>query len=382
MDKGGQLVNATRFAAMTGVSRERLRTWERRHGFPVPSRTGGGPRRYALADAPRVVAVRRALEGGIPLPHAVEKTASLGGAPEVHEGDLAAAAEHAPGFLALVSGPEPLRIAWLNTAARVGLGATRAGDDLARAAPWLPGSRLEEALHALFTADVTAVECEHPAWGDAPGEMAHALVFRLPVGAGDHPLVGVLDVDPPAERRLRAGLAELSAERELLRRQGELQGRWLQTLAELADQFRRGAGGAILEAATGTLVAQLGAVDAAVAPYVAGQLVLGSSGGALLGPRMVDVTPFSDLAAALREDHPRWLEGATAAAFGVPEELHAVAAPVRVAGEPLGIVLLAFAERAALGEDAERLLAIVAAGVGFAMLRDRFIEVLRGGESR
>ena len=95
--------------------------------------------------------------------------------------------------------------------------------------------------------------------------------------------------------------------------------------------------------------------------------------------RQVDVTPFPDLAAALREDRPRWLEGATAAAFGVPADLHAVAAPVRVAGEPLGIVLLAFAERAELGEDAERLLAIVAAGVGFAMLRDRFIEVLRGG---
>ena len=36
--KGGQTVSATRFAALTGVSRERLRTWERRYGFPEPHR--------------------------------------------------------------------------------------------------------------------------------------------------------------------------------------------------------------------------------------------------------------------------------------------------------------------------------------------------------
>jgi MerR family transcriptional regulator, light-induced transcriptional regulator len=45
---------------LTGVSRERLRTWERRYGFPQPQRTGSGPRRYAVEDIQRVVAVRRA----------------------------------------------------------------------------------------------------------------------------------------------------------------------------------------------------------------------------------------------------------------------------------------------------------------------------------
>ena len=70
-DKGGQTVSATRFAALTGVSRERLRTWERRYGFPVPHRTDAGPRRYALEDVQRVVAVRRAAEAGVPIPRAI-----------------------------------------------------------------------------------------------------------------------------------------------------------------------------------------------------------------------------------------------------------------------------------------------------------------------
>jgi hypothetical protein len=54
--KGEQTVTATRFAALTGVSRERLRTWERRYGFPEPHRTDAGPRRYAVEDVQRVVA--------------------------------------------------------------------------------------------------------------------------------------------------------------------------------------------------------------------------------------------------------------------------------------------------------------------------------------
>ncbi|MGB2710218.1 MAG: MerR family transcriptional regulator, partial [Conexibacter sp.] len=70
VDKGGQTVSATAFAELTGISRERLRTWERRFGFPRPVRIGRGPRRYALADAARVVAVRRAAEQGVPLPQA------------------------------------------------------------------------------------------------------------------------------------------------------------------------------------------------------------------------------------------------------------------------------------------------------------------------
>src|ERR671931_195801 len=45
--KDGQTLSATRFAQLTGMSRERLRTWERRYGFPEPRRGGPGARRYA-----------------------------------------------------------------------------------------------------------------------------------------------------------------------------------------------------------------------------------------------------------------------------------------------------------------------------------------------
>src|SRR5215208_7677922 len=99
VDKGGQTVSATEFAELTGVSRERLRTWERRFDFPRPARVGHGPRRYALADAPRVVAVRRAAEQGVPLPRAIADAQGAGGddpAGGVSDDTLATAAAVAP----------------------------------------------------------------------------------------------------------------------------------------------------------------------------------------------------------------------------------------------------------------------------------------------
>ncbi len=75
MGKAGQTLSATDFAALTGVSRERLRTWERRHRFPEPVREHGGARRYAVDDVARVVAVRRAIEAGTPVAAALAAAA-------------------------------------------------------------------------------------------------------------------------------------------------------------------------------------------------------------------------------------------------------------------------------------------------------------------
>src|SRR4051812_20649625 len=100
----GQTVSATRFAELTGVSRERLRTWERRFGFPTPERQAGGPRRYRLEDVGRVVAVRRAAEDGAPLAAAVDQ-AQAAPAAVAPASAFEAAVEFAPVPVALVSGP-------------------------------------------------------------------------------------------------------------------------------------------------------------------------------------------------------------------------------------------------------------------------------------
>src|SRR5262245_21276498 len=116
--KDGQTVSATRFAQLTGVSRERLRTWERRYGFPVPRRAGQGPRRYALKDVGRVVAVRHAAGAGVPLADAIARTqaAPAGGPPAA--ATLAALVDQLPVPVVAMSGPSPIRIEYVIAALR------------------------------------------------------------------------------------------------------------------------------------------------------------------------------------------------------------------------------------------------------------------------
>ncbi len=48
----------------TGITRETLRTWERRYGFPAPARSPAGERRYADADVLKLREIRRLLSAG------------------------------------------------------------------------------------------------------------------------------------------------------------------------------------------------------------------------------------------------------------------------------------------------------------------------------
>src|SRR3954466_13426426 len=131
--KAGQTITATQFAALTGVSRERLRTWERRYGFPSPHRVGGGARRYALEDVPRVVAVRRAAAQAVPLPEAIA-CARAGREPaRAAPGTLAGLVEQLPVPVVVLSGPAPMRIEYVNAAVRALPGAPPVGEELARA---------------------------------------------------------------------------------------------------------------------------------------------------------------------------------------------------------------------------------------------------------
>lgn len=50
---------------LTGFSREVLRKWELRYGFPVPSRGARGQRLYTHADVDRLLLIRRLLQTGL-----------------------------------------------------------------------------------------------------------------------------------------------------------------------------------------------------------------------------------------------------------------------------------------------------------------------------
>jgi len=371
VDKAGQTVSATEFAELTGVSRERLRTWERRFGFPRPDRVQQGPRRYALADAPRVVAVRRASEEGVPLPRAIADASDASGIHDLSQSALASTTAVAPIPVVLVTGPQPLQIAYVNASLQALDGAIPPGARL-DALPWFIGSDLERTLHTLFAGDTAALECAHPAWSGSGG-IERSIAYRVPVGPGEPPTVALVGIDRDEERRARRELGQLQQELTRVRVREQRRQRWLALAASLAERFQRDTGEALLGGTVDTLVRRLGAVDAGVALYVAGQLALGATSRGLLGPHMVTVTRYDDLAALMQHSTPEWLAPATASAFGVHAGLHCLAVPIGVVGERLGVLLIVFDELAALDEDIRNVLTVVAAGLGFVVLRDRLV---------
>lgn len=376
MVKGGQTVSATDFAALTGVSRERLRTWERRHGFPRPVRAHGGARRYAVDDVARVVAVRRAVESGVPIPSAIDATdlradAGISGAAQ------SALAEHAPVAVVALSGPEPLRVEFVNAAVRHRPGAPSPGDDLLTLAPWFadePGCRT---LKRLFTDDLVAAGCEHPDWTAGLRSGAHSIAYRLPHEEGERPLVALIGIDTARERRTRQLLAEAEKEREALQDRSERDARFAEALSAVTDIFRLNSGMGAIADATAVLVRRLSAVDVAIAPSMAGALVLGRSARGLMGPEMVTVTRFEGLSDALRDGDIAWLDEETTRAFGAPTGLSVLVVPMLAAGESLGALLVVVDEQAELTDTQRRLLRGVSATVAFALLRERLVGDLR-----
>ncbi len=373
MVRGGQTLSATRFAALTGVSRERLRTWERRYDFPRPQRIGAGPRRYQLADADTVVAVRRASEQGVPLPRAIAEARASAPQPEVSAAALAASAEQLPSPLMLLSGPAPVRVDYVNPALASIDGAPQPGDELARSAPWVPDSELERSALALFTTSARTRETSHPSWSRSRPEPVRAQLYRLPAEPGRSPLVAVVELEHADERASRQAIARLHEERAHLDRQFEQHSRWLSSVSELAELFRQESGPALLQATADTLVRRLPPIDVGVAVYMAGELALGSSSRGLLGPRMVTVTAHEDVAEVLREGRPAMLAPPSAAAFGAPDDMHVLAVPVAVVGETLGALLLVLDEPRETGGEVGQLLSVLSAAMGFVLLRDRLV---------
>ena len=48
----------------TGLSKDVLRMWERRYGFPVPARDGHGERAYSADQVARLAQIKRLMDQG------------------------------------------------------------------------------------------------------------------------------------------------------------------------------------------------------------------------------------------------------------------------------------------------------------------------------
>ncbi len=77
----GQNLSIADVAERTGVRESTLRMWERRYGFPSPSRLPGGHRRYSAAEVERVQRVLAERDGGLTLSAAVDRVSGSEASP-------------------------------------------------------------------------------------------------------------------------------------------------------------------------------------------------------------------------------------------------------------------------------------------------------------
>lgn len=371
MDNAGQTVSATAFAALTGVSRERLRTWERRHGFPTPVRVGAGARRYAVRDVIHVVGVRRAVEAGVPLRAALAALGQDDPGAAIGLQAEAGLAQHAPLAIVSLTGPQPLLVRSVNALVAARPDAPSPGDDVLELAPWFAEDPGYQTLRRLFTDDLMAAACTHPDWAAGMRPGAQSLAYRLPHEVGRPPLVALIGIDTARERRTRERLHEAEAEIVRLRAQLALDRDYAAAADAVAVIFRSRAGAATLADATTVLMRRMGAVDAGLAPTMGGALVLGRSSRGLLGPELVTVARFDDLAEALRRGEPAWMPASVAAAFGAPTHLELLVVPLQAASENLGALLLLFDDVTALSESGLPLLRVAAGTIALALVRER-----------
>ena len=61
----GMLLNISAVERETGLSKEVLRMWERRYGFPKPGRNDNGERQYTVAEVARLRAIKRLMDVGM-----------------------------------------------------------------------------------------------------------------------------------------------------------------------------------------------------------------------------------------------------------------------------------------------------------------------------
>jgi MerR family transcriptional regulator, light-induced transcriptional regulator len=64
-DSPGMLLNISAVERETGLSKDVLRMWERRYGFPKPGRDENGEREYSAADIGKLRAVKRLMDIGL-----------------------------------------------------------------------------------------------------------------------------------------------------------------------------------------------------------------------------------------------------------------------------------------------------------------------------
>lgn len=368
-----RVLTADAFATLTGVRAERLRTWQRRHRFPVPAADAHGHRGFRAIDAPRVVAARQLIEAGEPVASAIDRVRDQA-TPDIDQASLERAFGTIDTPVVAIGGPAPLQVLWANAAA---LAQAPHGIEL----PYEIADRSAHWRRLLVEPPEEPVWSAHAPWfGDEPDPVAaddgpdpvSAVAWVAGAPAFVPAVLVVVDVPiseetpppppKPEERAVRAN-----------------EHRCAQAVGAARRALQRGTGRQALSDALGALVTSGLCVDA---------VLLASRGGEELRPALSAcgrhelMRPAEGAAEVLRAavdaDEPVLLtDGVVREQLAIAQPEYAVLAPLVAGGLDYGYLVAITADPLDVSDDCGALVMALAANLAASMSRNRALRELR-----
>lgn len=361
-ESGVVTISAAEMVRLTGVGRERLRTWERRHDFPQPVRCRNNVRRYPAEDVRHVISVSRAVDQGVPLNEAIEQTLS-----HRHDdaslGSLGAALDHAPTPAIAISGPEPLTVVWTNGATTAAPEAPEVGSNLVDdMAAFGPSARA--AIQRLLIgegSDVSVVT--HTDWiGTFPAER-RSVAWRVPPEMSMEAVVVLVQLPEGTQARPAAGGAHGSSAVEQT-------AVWGAAAREARKALQQEPGLGSAQRALSELVKGTGGADAFLATFHGGQMRTATSVRGSIPPQTLPLSGECDVARAIADAEVDWVGPSTLRQLGVPPRMEAIVVPIIAGREAIGGMFLLFPDELPLADVTRELLQSLATTIGAVLQRE------------
>ena len=355
-------ISAAEMVRLTGVGRERLRTWERRHDFPQPVRCRNNVRRYPAEDVRHVISVSRAVDQGVPLNEAIEQTLSHR-SEDTSLGSLGAALDHAPTPAIAVTGPEPLTVVWTNGATTAAPEAPEVGSSLVDdMAAFGPGARA--AIQRLLIGEGSDVSViTHTDWiGTFPAER-RSVAWRIPPESSMEAVVVLVQLPEGSASRPAAGGAHGSSAVEQT-------AVWGAAAREARKALQQEPGLASAQRALAELVKGTGGADAFLATFHGGQMRTATSVRGTIPPQALPLSGDCDVARAIADAEVDWVGQATLRQLGVPPRTEAIVVPIIAGREAIGGMFLLFPDELPLADVTRELLQSLATTIGAVLQRE------------
>lgn len=357
---GEATISTIEMSRLTGVGRERLRTWERRHGFPEPIRAENGIRRYRAADVRPILTVARLVERGIPLVAAIEQAK----ASQSHAADIdttfGPALEHASAPMMAVTGPVPLTVLWVNAETAKVPEAPAPGDVLTDSVSQFGPVALSQLQRLMAAPDGTSIVIDHADWLSSFPAPTRSVAWRVSSQATSEPMVVMAQLPEDSGRAFPRTNADGAV--------------WSTAVAAATQTLMHGSGLAAIQKALGEFAKQVGAMDAFLAIDHGGVLraatsVRGTSAARDLAVRFAD--PGME---ALQAGEIDWLPDDLRRALGAMSRSAVLGVPLLAGGVLVGSAFLMFPQELALGDVARQQLSGLGLTLTLALQREKLAQ--------